>query len=235
MPLYIYTKKNSLLRKKIVTLVSFLFIFCGLGIISIVLYPIISFEIIKSPDLNNLIVPIPENNNEKKGGNFTDIFGITTKDYTKASIWFPKTAALPSKIRYNSYFLSIPKISINNALVMINNEDLTKSLIHFTGPEIGSYGNPVIIGHSTLPILYNPNDYKTIFTRLPKLLKNDEIYIYADNVSYKYKIIDMKITTPEDLTVLEQQYDNKYITLITCVPPGTYLKRLIIKGVLTDI
>jgi sortase A len=40
----------------------------------------------------------------------------------------------------------------------------------------GEYGNIVIFGHSTLPQLYNPKDYKTIFTYLPSLEKKDHIF-----------------------------------------------------------
>jgi len=40
---------------------------------------------------------------------------------------------------------------------------------------------------------------------------------------------------PTDLSVLEQHFDGRYLTLITCSPPGTYLRRLIIKARIVEI
>ena len=40
---------------------------------------------------------------------------------------------------------------------------------------------------------------------------------------------------PTDLSVLEQRYDGRYLTLVTCSPPGTYLRRLIVKARIVDI
>jgi len=36
--------------------------------------------------------------------------------------------------------------------------------------------------------------------------------------------------SPRDLSILAQRYDDSYLTLITCVPPGTYFKRLIVRA-----
>jgi len=35
--------------------------------------------------------------------------------------------------------------------------------------------------------------------------------------------------------VLEQKNDASYISLITCVPPGTYWKRLVVRAKLTEL
>ena len=39
---------------------------------------------------------------------------------------------------------------------------------------------------------------------------------------------------PTDLSVLDQQFDGKYLTLITCSPPGTTLRRLVVKSIIED-
>jgi len=94
----------------------------------------------------------------------------------------------------------------------------------------------VIFGHSTLPQFYNPTDYHTIFSLLPSLratsdLKDgDDIFITYDGATYHYSVSDMVVTTPEDLSSLEQRYDDSYVTLVTCVPPGTYWQRLNVKA-----
>jgi sortase A len=39
---------------------------------------------------------------------------------------------------------------------------------------------------------------------------------------------------PTDLSVLEQKFDGRYLTMVTCTPPGTYLRRLVIKARIVD-
>ena len=78
--------------------------------------------------------------------------------------------------------------------------------------------------------LFNPKNYKSIFSTLPTLKKGDSIYIKSDGVQYRYVVYDMTVTDPDDLSPLEQQFDHAYVTLITCVPPGTYLRRLNVKA-----
>lgn len=231
MALYSYVKAKNSRRKKIAQIFSAVFIFFGTAIISWVLYPILSFELFYAPKFVKLIEPVPNDSNAQNVSNtLTQVLGTTTTDYTKASVWFPKAINIKLAVSTSSYTLSIPKLRIENANVVVGAEDLSKSLIHFTGPQPGDYGNPVIFGHSTIPWLYNPKDYKTIFSKLPDLQKGDKILVTSDNITYTYQVTDMRVTSPDDLSVLEQNYDASYITLVTCVPPGTYLKRLVVKG-----
>lgn len=158
-------------------------------------------------------------------------------DFTKASSWFP-TAPLPtprpSKITH--YNLSIPKLKIDQATVEIGGDDLGKSLIHYGGTAPpGEYGNAVIFGHSVLPLFYNPKDYRSIFSLLPTLEKGDEIFVDYDGVQYKYVVDGYSEVRPGDVEVLEQRFDRQALTLITCVPPGTYLRRGVILAYLVKL
>lgn len=240
MPLYYYARKKSSATGTITRIISFLCIFSGISLLIWVLFPILIFEIFYSPKFGVLVQPVP-------GTFFTDsivnnlpqVLGSQSIDYTKASVWFPKASnlkltALPA-FSITSYTLDIPKLGIEKALVMVGGDDLTKSLIHFTGPLPANNGNPVIFGHSTLLWLYNPQDYKSIFSRLPDLNKDDNIQVTVDNIIYYYKVFEMKIISPDNLSVLEQNNDHAYITLVTCVPQGTYLKRFIVRGRLENI
>lgn len=238
MTLYIFTKKgwHKGHRRK-ATFISTIFILSGLFLLLWVAYPILSFELFYAPRFSGLVRPIPaEVIKNTLAESIPQVLGAEDIDYTKASVWFPKAVAL-NKTSYSlqSYTLDIPKLKIDKANVLMGGEDLSKSLIQFTGPLPGNNGNSVILGHSTLLWFYNPKDYKSIFSKLPELKIGDEIYLTVDNVNYTYKIFEMKIVTPEDLSVLEQSYDYPYITLITCVPPGTYFKRLIVKGRIENI
>ena len=151
----------------------------------------------------------------------------TQIDYTKASNWFPDQPQSHLNLAGRIYFLSIPKLKIVDATVKIAGEDLNKSLIHYGGTGLpGDYGAAVIFGHSILPQFYDPRNYKAIFSLLPKLKEGDEIFAKYDGVTYRYVVKNMRVTTPNDISILEQRYDSSYLKLITCVPPGTYWKRL---------
>ena len=50
-----------------------------------------------------------------------------------------------------------------------------------------------------------------------------------------YKIFNIRIVEQTDTYIFEQNYDNSYLTLVTCTPPGTIWKRLIIKAKLEKI
>ncbi|MBI4991289.1 sortase [Candidatus Gottesmanbacteria bacterium] len=236
MALYSYVKIRSTVKRRIAEILSVIFIFSGISLLSWVLFPIISFELYYAPKFNNLIKPIPaEIIKNTITNSLPAVLGVENADYTKASVWFPKAQNLKLASTNTSYTLSIPKLGIEKANVLVGGEDLSKSLIHFTGPLPGNFGNPVIFGHSTLLWFYNPKDYKSIFSKLPELDINDEILVDVDNVTYKYQVYEMKVVSPDNLSVLEQNYDNAYITLVTCVPPGTYFRRLIVRGKLVTI
>jgi sortase A len=81
-----------------------------------------------------------------------------------------------------------------------------------------------------LPQFFNPKDYMTIFSTLPTLKIGDEILVDFDGVRYRFLVSEMVELPPDDLAILEQHYDDSYISLVTCVPPGTYLRRLVVRA-----
>lgn len=239
MPLYSYAKRKVYFTKKIISVLSLLFIVIGIGILSWTLYPIISYELAYGQKFNELVRPAPVDLIKQSIiAKIPQVLGIENSDFTKASDWFPNALNIkvPSNTAsVNSYTLDVPKVGIIGADVKVGSDDLSKSLIHFTGPIPGSFGNPVIFGHSTLLWFYNTKDYKTIFSKLPELDINDDILVHLDNITYNYKVYEMKVVSPETVSVLEQDYNQATITLVTCVPPGTYFKRLIVRGKLTTL
>lgn len=237
---YSYIKKNNSLPKKTINYLSYLFLIIGSLFLFWSLYPILSFEIysrffikksIKSP-LPETESPLSLNQAGSVLGSF-NIFSNNLRDYTNANIWFPSIGNKRTTYVFDvkEYFLSIPKLDIKDARVVVGGEDLSKSLVHYQPQTLpGQYGNSVIFGHSTLPQLYNKKDYKTIFTYLPSLEKGDLIEVKINEVTYQYQVYDMFVVNPDEVWVLNQQKDGSYLTLITCVPPGTYLKRLVVKA-----
>lgn len=246
MALHVYLKKKQYTaKKKTVNFVSYIFLITGALLLFWSFYPIVSFAIYSKLFLKNDInAPISEQNTASSLKNANSILGAFSifsnnlRDYTQASIWFPASPQLnhPSQLTVKEYSLSIPKLNIKKARVVVGGEDLAKSLVHYLPQSLpGEYGNVAIFGHSTLPQLYNPKDYKTIFTYLSSLEKGDKIYINIGEFEYQYEVTTMFIVKPQNISVLEQKKDDSYITLITCEPPGTWLERLVVTAKLTKI
>ena len=246
MPIHVYLKKkHHTAKKKTINFFSYIFLITGSLFLFWSFYPILSSEIYSLLFIkNNINTPVSGQNgtsalNEANSilGAF-NIFSNNLRDYTKASLWFPAAPQLnqSSQLTVKEYYLSIPKLNIKKAKVVVGGEDLSKSLIHYLPQSLpGEYGNVAIFGHSTLPQLYNPKDYKTIFTYLSSLEKGDKIYVNIGELEYQYEVTTSFIVKPSDISVLEQKKDASYLTLITCWPLGTYWKRLVVTAKLTQL
>lgn len=91
----------------------------------------------------------------------------------------------------------------------------------------GEFGNTYIFAHST-DSFYNVGAYNAVFYLLGKLTKGDEIYLYYKGEEYIYIVSDKKVVAPEDVKYLGKQGNWNTLTLQTCYPPGTTLKRLVV-------
>lgn len=235
---YIYLKKDPpkksqrAKRKKIIASILFL---VGISFFSFAAVPILKFQLTYSSRLKQIIDPTSANHSRTQPSVLSD----TTVDYTQLSSWFVNSTDNPNLISQTidsknaTYYLSIPKLKITDAAVTLGSMDLTKSLIQYPQTALpGQLGNTVIFGHSVLPQFFSPKNYLTIFSTLYKLKQGDEIILRYDKSTYKYVVEEMYEVQPTDLSVLEQRYDSKNLTVITCSPPGTYLRRLIIKATL---
>ena len=56
----------------------------------------------------------------------------------------------------------------------------------------------------------------------------DEIDIYYEGSKYRYTVTDKKIISSTDIDYLSSNLNTNQLTLMTCWPPGTTLKRLVI-------
>lgn len=225
-------------KKKATKIIGITLFAIGLLMILYVFFPLFSWQLYFAQTFatQDIKAPIPKNtivaNNTfesliSEAGN-----SLTGIDYTNAQNWFPNYRYQKGGIpKILSYTISIPKINIKNAVVSTADTDLAKHLVNYYGTAIPSEkGNAVIFGHSTLPQLYNNKDYKTIFSNLYKLTPGDKILVNSDGVNYTYKVESVTVVDPDNTTILEQNYDDSFITLVTCTPPGTIWKRLAVKG-----
>jgi sortase A len=230
---YYYHKNNRKPFKKKIRLIGLVLVLIGISITVYVLFPLISWQLYFSPFFasQNITSSIPRSDIVELARNSLD-----HTDYTRAENWFPSFNPDSDNNTTVIYNISIPKIGINNAEVSTNDTDLAKYLVNYPGTGIpGQNGNAVIFGHSTLPQLYNPKDYKTIFANVYKLKNGDSIYTKVDKVTYSYKVFNTIVVDADDTSALAQNYDDSYLTLVTCTPPGTIWKRLVIKAKLESI
>lgn len=212
------------------------FMAVGLLLFGSAAFPILSYQLFTSPRFRQpeFLKPVStESLARQPVETFTPI--VLGEEEASAFLeiekWFPSAPFEPRLTKITHYTLSIPKLKIENAVVEIGGLDIKKKLIQYPGTaNPGQPGNAVIFGHSVLPQLFNPKYYLTIFSTLPTLESGDEILVNFDGVIYKYRVEEMVEVPPDDTSVLEQRYDDSYLTLITCVPPGTYLRRLIVRG-----
>lgn len=238
-----YTKSRIPKIKVFARSASFILLLIGLSGILYVLLPFLSWQIFFAPAFasQTMIAPIPKttivDSSTIKSLLATSIQQLSGVDYTNAQNWFPdvKTEGRED-VKVKTYHLSIPSLGIKDAIVSTVDYDLASHLVNYIGTAVPpGKGNAVVFGHSTLPQLFNPKDYTAIFATAYKLKMGDEIYASLDGISYKYVINAITITDPSDMSVFSQDYNDSYLTLVTCTPPGTTWKRLIIRSRLEKI
>lgn len=247
MALYRYVKDVPLLPRRSLRPGGFSFILMSLGgaILLWVAWPIFSFSLVNETFFSKIITPVVDAPSQQNSlspvalaAETPEALGTTASsvDFTNANVWYPTSPQKRVSAKVNTYTVSIPKLKIEDALTIIGGDDLNVGLVHYGGTGLpGEFGTAVIFGHSMLPQFYNPKNYKSIFSLLPTLDVGDEINVTYDGVSYRYVVYEMVVVDPNDLSALEQRFDDSYITLVTCVPPGTYWKRLNVKAKLATL
>lgn len=123
--------------------------------------------------------------------------------------------------------ISIEKINVKLPIKnYFKEEEIWSSVGHIPGTaNPGEAGNCVIAGHRA-------RAKGRLFNRLDELELGDIISITYNSNSFKYKVSEIKIVEPTDISVLNSNNDEISLTLITCHPVKVLSHRLIIKAVL---
>lgn len=130
--------------------------------------------------------------------------------------------------------LVVPKIGVDAPIIWNVseaqfNEKLLQGVIHSQNTALpGQLGNIFITGHSSYYSWVNSN-YKSVFALLDKLQTGDKIYIKYSSQIFEYEVFSRVVVKPDDTSVLDQG-TNKELSLMTCVPIGTNLNRLVVKS-----
>lgn len=240
---YYYTKSHGSQKRKILRLFSMAIFLTGVSILVYVFFPLLSWQIYFAPVFanQNINAPIPQTtivSSSTIGSLIAEASNsLSGIDYSNAENWFPNFKFQKSGApKIPSYTISIPKLKLTNLIVSTVDNDLAKHLVNFGGTAIpADKGNAVVFGHSTLPQLYDAKNYKTVFTYLFELSPGDEIDANIGNITYKYTVENITVVDPNNTSVLQQNYSDSFLTLVTCTPPGTIWKRLIVRARLTKI
>jgi sortase A len=108
---------------------------------------------------------------------------------------------------------------------------LDTGVVHYpTTSRPGQTGNAAFFGHSSNNI-FNKGQYKFAFVMLHKMVEGDTFYLTYEGKVYVYKVISKQVVDPSNVGVLNPvPGQTATATLITCDPPGTSLKRLVVVG-----
>ncbi len=106
---------------------------------------------------------------------------------------------------------------------------LRKGVAHAQGSSLpGQGGNIYLFAHST-DAFFNAGRYNAVFYLIGKLENGDEIDVFYKNKLYRYSVFEKKVVEPQAVQYLWPTKEET-LTLQTCYPPGTTLKRLIVRA-----
>lgn len=134
------------------------------------------------------------------------------------------------------FSISIPKLGICATVIpqvdpfdsQIYQRALARGVAHAAGSALPGEGNNIFLfAHSS----GNPLDaarYNSIFYLLYKLEPGDPIELQYLGSKYVYRVEELTKASPSAVTYLDPTDHGETLTLMTCWPPGTTLKRLIV-------
>ena len=171
----------------------------------------------------------------------TSVLGFSSgfRDFTFNELEVQNTTADANTPEF--FYLTVPSLGIKDAVVKTNSLDLSPDdyIGHYNGSALpGSVGTTYLYGHSVLPVFYNPRNYKTIFSKLDKLVAGDEIIVSYNNVKHSYTVESssvLKVSEVHPLKNKRPEYLNdSSLVLMTCWPAGTKMKRFEVVAVLAN-
>src|SRR3990167_1574298 len=209
------------MRKKIFSLILF-----GLGIFILiqVFMPLVSYKFWEMNSYNQnvaLISPNPES---------SSIQGVSVENVENDFPAFISKNQRQTPATFSEFILSIPSIKVEDAKVVVDTNNFEQNLAHLPGSALpGERGNVFITGHSSLPQFFKSGNYKAIFSNLPQVKKGEKIFVEVGGQRFEYVVQGLKVVDPKELWVINPpDNEGRYLSLMTCVPPGLTLKRLIV-------
>jgi len=154
---------------------------------------------------------------------------------------FDETAVSELSEEYESLFnvngdgvmghVRIPKIDVKLPIYHgTSSETLKKGAGHLQNTSLPTGGiatHAVLSSHTGFPTA-------TLFTDLDKLEEGDLFFLEILDKTLAYRVDQVKVVVPSDISDLYVDQEQDYVTLVTCTPYGVNSHRLLIRGVRTD-
>lgn len=145
----------------------------------------------------------------------------------------PDTRIIIPRINQNVPVIKVPEDNLRkrdwDSLEKDIQESLKGGIVHYPGtswPDEG--GNFVVTGHSSY-YPWDPGRFKDVFVLLHNVVIGDRIVVFYKQKKYVYQVYEIKEVYPSEVNILGKT-ENTRLTLITCTPIGTNLKRLIVSA-----
>lgn len=141
-----------------------------------------------------------------------------------------------------SFGIVIPKLGANARI--IPNVDpydgtqyqkaLAQGVAHARGTVFpGQPGNIFLFSHSSVDF-YRATQFNSVFYLIHKLEAGDMIELYYQNRKFTYRVTGKKTVESTAVSYLTTFGSAKTLTLMTCWPPGTALRRLLVFAEITN-
>lgn len=222
------------MKKHLPTIIVAVIFLCGL---SLFLYPTVSN--LYNQHLNNKLI-----------GEYKEAFSSTTpeeiNEAMKNAVAFNENRGNEEKLKelgltYENVlnaadngvmgYIEIPKISVSLIIYHTIEENvLQKGIGHVPETHLpvgGKNTHCVLAGHTGLPSA-------KLLTNIDHLKVGDRFYIHVLNEVLEYKIDDVSVVEPEEVSHLNVISGKDCVTLVTCTPYGVNSHRLLVRGVRVD-
>ncbi len=177
-----------------------------------------------------VLLPVPDNYFEEMALKRLAAFSFAELAFNE--LIDPYADLAPGETIPPVFYLTVPELGLSGVAVETNSVDTTphEMLGHYKGSSLpGKRGNVFVYGHSTLPSHFDINNYKTLFTFLPKLEAGDEIIVNYNNKDYIYVVEKKEVFEPDELDPLKWRHLHYgSLSLMTCTPPGTTNQRTVV-------
>lgn len=176
------------------------------------------------------------------------IFLLTILPIFKEEVVYSARQVLPKSVTTikpvdRAFGIVIPKLGANAHVIAdvdpynsaVYQQALARGVAHAKGTVTPDKpGNVFIFSHSSVDF-YLATRYNAVFYLLNKLEIGDTIEIYYKFDRYTYTVEKKDTVGADAIDYLTRQTTDKMLTLMTCWPPGTSLKRMMITARLSDI
>ena len=222
------------MKKRLPTIIVAVIFLCGL---SLFLYPTVSN--LYNQHLNNKLI-----------GEYKEAFSSTTpeefNEAMKNAVAFNENRGNEEKLKelgltYENVlnaadngvmgYIEIPKISVSLIIYHTIEENvLQKGIGHVPETHLpvgGKNTHCVLAGHTGLPSA-------KLLTNIDHLKVGDRFYVHVLNKVLEYKIDDVSVVEPDEVSRLNVISGKDCVTLVTCTPYGVNSHRLLVRGVRVD-